>query len=189
MLTVLGSGWSWFFRSPVLSVLVSRALGSIPKAPTKISIPSPLCFMAFEALWQELGILFRFLLFSLNGPLELQNLIDEKFFLLINTRFDLWLRFWGQFTFQSSKEFQAFNIQGQILVSTYIICLTLETLFSISNISMCDHLTGAPNVILHVEYLDVWPLVWLTKRYSPRSIFRWATTCLTHQTLFSTFNI
>ena len=60
--------------------------GTIPNTATTIGITVTFIFYGFLAPWQDPSIClsFRFLLFSLNDPMEQQNPLEGKFFFLVN---------------------------------------------------------------------------------------------------------
>ena len=83
ILTALWPGWyQFFFWSPIPSVSFRSLWG--PFYVQLVSL-SP-CFTAFTALWQDpsIWLSFRFLLFSVGGPLKQQNPLDNKIFFLSN---------------------------------------------------------------------------------------------------------
>ena len=80
---VLRFGWSRFFLWPiVIPISFPSFWKSIQVHQPQLVSPSPSCSKTFSTLWQDLSIclFFRFILFSLCDPLELQNQLHLQFF-------------------------------------------------------------------------------------------------------------
>ena len=95
ILTVLWSGWSWFFLwSWVPPVTFPGPRGSFQVHILQLVSPTP-CFTVFSALWGKkiLYPLFAFFYFQSYGQLERKSIGWQViFFLLIITMFDLLAR-------------------------------------------------------------------------------------------------
>ena len=68
------------------SSLFSRTLGIVPRAPTTIAFTVTHISHNFSALWQDTSIYLSFclLLFSYRSSVDQQNLLNDKFFFLLN---------------------------------------------------------------------------------------------------------